>query len=744
MKSGWITTTDWNTEDRLNTRLVYFRGHFYRNGAERILLHITADSSYKLYLNGSFVGKGPEKGDDSIQFVDTYSLSEGLLDAENVIAVEVLHVSEDHWNSNHSLFGGSFPALYMDLEADTKWCCHTARNVLFPAEEAVFSPLHIHECVKADAEYINWKKAEYKDGFWMPAAAVVPEELPLMYRKECLKPRRIPYMEFTEHSFSLPIKAVAPGSYLRFVLDAGEEMCAFLRLALYGGKDAQIRILESECYTTEQGKADRTSPENAHLEGYLDEYIAAGSCANSDPEIYAPFWFRTFRFLQIEIEAKEEPLTLASVTYLETGYPLAEKTYVRTSDPTLEKVWEISVRSLRRCMHETYMDCPFYEQLPYIMDTRSEILYTYAVSGDDRLARSAIDLFRRSQREEGLLNASYPNKNANVIPGFSVYFILMVHDHMLYFGDKVFVKEQMDAVDRILAFFDAHRKADGLVEKVGGENLKAARWSFIDWADEWVDTSGMPPAGLHGPITMESLLYLYGLEKAADLYLWLGDSEKAGKLNAQRECLKASIRRLCMNTEGLLTDGPLAPGKNHTADVSQQTQVFGILTGTLSKEEGRRNLLRTMLEKGHAQCTVAMCFYLFRALEATGLYEYTDHYWEIWRRMVRNHCSTTVESEGYARSECHAWGALALYELPTVTLGVRPAAPGYEKIEVRPVPGYMTSAEGMVHTPKGDLHVSWALRDGKPDVRICAQDEVLKRVLPGEYKIRTKKSNKEH
>ena len=61
-------------------------------------------------------------------------------------------------------------------------------------------------------------------------------------------------------------------------------------------------------------------------------------------------------------------------------------------------------------------------------DTRSQILYTYAVSADDRLARKAIDDFRRSQREDGLLNASYPNRNENVIPGFSIYYILMIHD----------------------------------------------------------------------------------------------------------------------------------------------------------------------------------------------------------------------------------------------------------------------------------------------------------------------------
>ena len=154
----------------------------------------------------------------------------------------------------------------------------------------------------------------------------------------------------------------------------------------------------------------------------------------------------------------------------------------------------------------------------------------------------------------------------------------------------------------------------------------------------------------------------------------------------------------------MIQDGP------GVEDYSQQCQVFGILTGTLDQETGRENLLRTVKDtENYTQCTVAMRFYLFRALEKTGLYEYTDQYWEAWRTMISNHCTTCVESESYARSECHAWGALALYELPSVTLGIRPAAPGYKKISIHPIPGYLTHAEGVVKTPAGNVKVAWKL-----------------------------------
>ena len=148
------------------------------------------------------------------------------------------------------------------------------------------------------------------------------------------------------------------------------------------------------------------------------------------------------------------------------------QTEVTTSDNTLADIWDISERTLRRCMHESYEDCPFYEQLQYIMDARQQILYTYAVSADDRLARKCLDDLKRSQRYDGLLNCCYPNCNPNVIPGFSIYYILMVYDHMMYFGDKKMIEEHMPAIHQILNFFDRNLTPQGYVGKIGGMNME--------------------------------------------------------------------------------------------------------------------------------------------------------------------------------------------------------------------------------------------------------------------------------
>ena len=216
-------------------------------------------------------------------------------------------------------------------------------------------------------------------------------------------------------------------------------------------------------------------------------------------ETYEPFWFRTYRFIGLEIQTGKEPLKITGFDYLETGYPLEVKTEVTTSDESLAPIWDISLRTLKRCMHETYEDCPFYEQLQYAMDSRSQILYTYMVSGDDRLARKCMDDFRRSARYDGMLNCSYPCYGPNVIPGFAVYYILMLHDHMMYFGDREFLRIHMGTVDGILEYFRRNLDERGLVGKVGGLNGRDRYWSFIDWTKQWDQTSGMPHAGLYGP-----------------------------------------------------------------------------------------------------------------------------------------------------------------------------------------------------------------------------------------------------
>ena len=50
-------------------------------------------------------------------------------------------------------------------------------------------------------------------------------------------------------------------------------------------------------------------------------------------------------------------------------------------------------------------------------------------------------------------------------------------------------------------------------------------------------------------------------------------------------------------------------------------------------------------------------------------------------------------------------------------------------MEVRPVPGYLTHAEGTVHTPKGDVHVSWHREGEGIKLSVNCADSLRERLI---------------
>lgn len=736
----WIWLKNWSAEDRNEPALVLFRKVLEVAGdLKRAGFCISADSRYKLYINGELAEVGPSRGDGQVWFYDEKDVLPYLKSGENVVAVQVLRYPRIHGKGNHGIFRTEFPGLYLkgklvfldengdereeEFCADASWRARKDGGFSIVSESEIFAPLQIYEERRPSGDLKGWMRADYDDSGWEKASvyprlseAVSPGNLhqrtiPFLYRTE-RKFRDIVTLRETVTSRQAWEGLIRQGTPLLIPahsreiveISAGEEMTGYLHLALYRGKGTDMRILQSESYVTDERKGDlpvkgrRDDWEKGHLEGFCDLYHVAGFGTKEIPEEYEPFWFRTFRFIRLEIATAEEPVTITRLDYTETGYPLEVRTSIRTSDPELGAIWEMSERTLRRCMHETYEDCPFYEQLQYAMDSRTQILYTYAVAADDRLARKCMDDFRRSQRYDGLINCSYPNYGPNVIPGFSIYYILMLHDHMMYFGDREMLEQFMPSVDGIMNFFHRHRE-NGLVQKVGGLNGERF-WSFIDWTPEWDETTGVPPATRSGPITMESLLYIMGLQAAADLSDYLGEPERAAMYRKRAEGVKEAVRESCTGADGMLRDGP------GIDQYSQHPQVFAVLTDTLDREAAKKNLEKTLrYPEKYAQCSVAMAYYLFRALEKAGLYEWSTQYWNIWKRMLAKGATTCVEDEVGERSECHAWGALMLYELPSVILGVRPAKPGYGAVSVAPHGEMLEWFKGEVITPRGMVYV---------------------------------------
>src|SRR4030095_3349500 len=146
-------------------------------------------------------------------------------------------------------------------------------------------------------------------------------------------------------------------------------------------------------WRSQSQKGNRDEIDGKRFVGVKDSVISNGS----DKQQFSALCWRTYRYMQIKIETKEEPLTINDIYGIFTGYPFEMKASFEASDARLNKIMEIGWRTARLCAVETYMDCPYYEQLQYVGDTRIQALVSLFNSGDDRMMRNAIRLLDQSR-----------------------------------------------------------------------------------------------------------------------------------------------------------------------------------------------------------------------------------------------------------------------------------------------------------------------------------------------------------
>ncbi len=368
------------------------------------------------------------------------------------------------------------------------------------------------------------------------------------------------------------------------------------------------------------------------------------------------------------------------------------------SDKSYTPLWDISIRTLKRCMHETYIDCPYYEQLQYIMDTRLQCVFTYMVSGDDRLARKAIYDFQSSLSPDGIMQSCYPSSVRQVIPGFSLHWVMMIYDHYEYWNDMEMVRHCRPGIDAVLDWFERQVKDDGLVGA-----MPRCYWSFVDWVPEWKASCGVPAQGQNVPLTLYNLMYADSLKKAAILNEQTGRGDTASEYRTRANRIIAAVKRYCWSDKRQLFQD--APG---IEEYSQHVQIWAILSEIVEGINAKNLAVRLIEDTSLFQVSYSFAFFLFRALSAAGVYERSFCLWDRWHHQVSLHLTTWLEDPVSERSDCHAWGSVPLYEFPCEILGVRPLLPGFKRIGIAPQPGSFTWAKGTIVTPYGLIRIAWS------------------------------------
>jgi alpha-L-rhamnosidase len=701
------------------------------------IVRVSADNRFILYVNGQRAGDGPARGDLAHWRYERFDLAPLLHPGENLVAATV-------WNlgifapiaqmSDRTAFLLESEATGADgISTPEGWQVelepgHTPLDRTSVTLRDYFASGPGEQIDAAQYDW-NWNSPRDTGTAWVPVASPMRDSIYGNANEAHsadttgdnswgLVPDTLPHMEYTPESAGEVVRidqmdanrpvwnafpekpaVIGPRFHVHLLLDRKTLTTAYPILTVSGGKGAKIWLTYSEALYDKDGhKGDRDAIAGRSARGLRDEFLPDGG----EHRVFEPLWWRTWRYLDLDITTGSDPLTLESLTAAFTAYPFKAQASFDSGDEDLKKIWEISWRTARLDAHETYMDTPYYEQLQYVGDTRIQALISYAVAGDDRLARQALAAFDASRFPDGLTRSRYPSSLAQTIPTFSLLWIGMLHDWWMYRPDPEPARASLEGVRGVLSWFARYLQPDGLLRQLPW-------WSFIDW----VPSGEIPTYDANGESCMTTLEYLGALNDAADLEQGLGDPVFAARDRTRAGEVRAGLALKCWNAgRGLLAETPAR------STFSQQANILGVLYDVIPKNE-QKDVLRKMLvidpgdtSGGILSASYYFRFYLARALDHAGM---ADEYLpsiEPWRKLLALHFSTWPEIPGDTRSDSHAWTAHPIYDLLTLVAGIEPAEPGFASVQIAPHLGSLTTLTATYPHPQGMIRAEYH-REGK-------------------------------
>ena len=415
---------------------------------------------------------------------------------------------------------------------------------------------------------------------------------------------------------------------------------------------------------------------------------------------------RSGRYVFITLRNLRAPVAIRHFHVIESTYPVCPVEPFQCSDPTWDRIWDISLRTLKLCMEDTFTDCPLYEQTLWVGDARNEALYAYPVLNATDIGRNCIRLAAESLELYPVVGCQVPSSWDVLLPAWSFLWGISVWDYYWYTGDAAFVKRTWPAVMKNLRGAEDHLDEHGL--------FSGPYWNMFDWS---------PIDDQHLTVLHNSMLLVGAIDAAEKCAGILKRKQDTAWLASFRKRLTRSINRQWDAKRGAYPDSIHHDGTISTS-VSQHTSFLAVLYDIVRTRD-RAGAVRNMIEPPEDMVRVGSPFaiqYLFEALEKTGREDaIIDAIRANYVPMLEAGATTVWEvfpgsrdaPGGWpTRSHCHAWSASPLYFLPRIILGIRPLAPGGTAFEISPRPRGLQYARGAVQTPRGKVWVHWRI-EGK-------------------------------
>jgi hypothetical protein len=686
---------------------------------EKFIVHVSADNRYKLYVNGIYVCNGPARSYLFKWNFESVDISSYLHAGKNSISSVVWNFAEHRPIAQISGQTGFIIQGNTKVESiintDKSWVVFKdmAYNPL-PVSINQYYVVGLGENFNCEKHPWNWMDTDFNTSEWTHAKDVETAKpigcfgewggtsihllsqrpIPLMDEKSqrFLKIRRSDIDNISEEFLkgSTPI-TIAANSKVKILFDQQALTTAYPLLRFSKGSNSSIKLTYAESLFDSYGnKGNRNEIENKQIIGNSDIII----CDGGNNRTFQTLWWRTFRYVEMEIETKDELFVLNDFSSIFSAYPLQEKASFSCDNPQLKDIWDVGWLTQRLCANETFFDCPYYEQLQYIGDSRIQTLVSTYVSGDSRLTKNAISVLHDSQLPIGITQSRFPSNQTQIIPTFSLVWVTMVYDYWMLNDDPAFVKSMIPGMQETLNWFRNRLDSSGMLGPVEW-------WDFVDWTSSKGWNNGNPPAAHTGHSSILSLQYVYTLEKAAAVFEAFQLNDLAAEYRNVANKTKKAVYANCFDSKkGLIADSP------EKSTFSQHANILAILTNTFPEKADKAKIINAVLnDKDLAQCTLYFKFYLFEALEKAGQADQFTADLTPWKEMIATGLTTFAETPDPTRSDCHAWSASPVYYFLSLVTGIKPASPGFKTVRIAPNLGDLKNIDATLPHKLGNIHV---------------------------------------
>jgi len=625
--ADWIWPSDSTQADEYGEFFTEFDSH----SNEILKIFLSCDGDYTLFVNGKYAASNQYGDFEHYKIYDEIDITEFTHPGKNTVSILVWHPGLDS-----SRYKKAAAGLIFELTADGKLVAASGEST--PARKSPAYENGRCAVITKQLGYGFHYNANYDDGSFFNGNGF---NKAVKVRKDCVFYKRpISKLFLKEEKVPCLVKNNDNGTH--YIIDLGEETVGLLRLRFFSDSVQRVRIDWGE------------DLQNGHVRRIIEaRTFSVEYTAKQGQNDYTNYMLR-FGARYIELYTKE-PITLEYAGLVPQYFPTEERK-VKPHAETDKKIYDLCINTLKLCMMEHYVDCPWREQALYAYDSRNQMLAGYYAFADKNAsyARSNLKLISMDRRQGGLLSICYPAGTSVAIPSFSLHFITAIYEYYEHTGDLTLLTEVYPKISEIIENFTNKLDHD-LVQNCDDPS----HWNFYDWSNHLNgDAKGVNTIKCDSIINM---LYVIALQKLKLICKAIGEPFKYDGIEHR---VKSRIKEVFFNTRDGLFSFSIG-GFDYTELANSLAINAKIVDGELKK-----SICEKMISGCLNESSLSMKCFTYDALLMTDE-SYREYILGDIRKkygyMLSSGATATWETINGASdfnnagSLCHGWSALPIY-----------------------------------------------------------------------------------